>query len=226
VRLMPGLGGHRLALVDDGSSFPEKLAEAAATSVQQPGSGITLATRLKLSQGAPGYPRTVEAVQRAGADLVFFTGYYAEAAKLIRDLRAAGYTGKVLLSDAATDPALLKDIDATQAEGVYGLTLPVPEFEPRAAAWSAKYKAATGQTPGPFTMQAYDAVKLALDAVRRAGSLDRKAVRAAIAGTAPGDVQLLSGPSKFNADGTQVDPTFILLRVHAGAFTLAEPAGT
>jgi len=225
VSLMRPLGSHRLALVDDGTSFPEKLAGAAAASVQQPGSGITLAVQLKLSQGAPGYPRIVEAVLREHADMVFFTGYYAEAAKLIRDLRAAGYPGKIMLSDAGTDPILFKELSAAQAEGVYGLTLPVPEFEPRAAAWATKYKAITGEAPGPFTMQAYDAVKLALDAVRRAGSLDRDAIRKAIATTAPGDLELLSGPSKFNLDGTQVNPSFILLRVHGGAFTLAHLDG-
>jgi branched-chain amino acid transport system substrate-binding protein len=225
VSLMGPLGGHRLAIVDDGTSFPEKLAAAAAASVQRPGSGITLASQLKLSQGAPGYPRIVEAVLRERADMVFFTGYYAEAAKLIRDLRAADYPGKLMLSDAGTDPTLFKELTPVQAEGVYGLTLPIPEFEPRAMAWAEKYQAITGQAAGPFTMQAYDAVKLALDAVRRAGSLDRAAIRKAIATTTPGDLQLLSGPSKFNLDGTQVNPTFILLQVHGGAFALAKTGG-
>ena len=74
-------------------------------------------------------------------------------------------------------------------------------------------------------MQAYDAVKLALDAIRRAGSLDHAKVRAAIAATAPGDVTLLSGPSKFQGDGTQQNPTFVLLQIHDGAFTLAARDG-
>jgi len=225
VALMRPLGSRRLALVDDGTSFPETLAKAAAVSVRQPGSAVTLAAQLKLSQGAKSYPRIVQAVQRARADMVFFTGYYAEAATLIRDLRAAGYAGKVMLSDAGTDPMLFKVLTPAQSEGVYGLTLPLAQFEPRAALWAERYKTITGVAPGPFTMQAYDAVRLALDAIRRAGSLDRAAVRKAIAETAPGDVTLLSGPSKFNPDGTQVNPTFILLRVHDGAFAVAPQNG-
>jgi branched-chain amino acid transport system substrate-binding protein len=212
---------HRLALIDDGTSFPQTLATAAAASAQQPGSGITVAAQLALSQAADGYPRIVEAVQAANADMVFFTGYYAEAAKLIRDLRAAGYAGKIMLSDAGTDPQLFTQLTADKAESVYGWTLPLAQFEPKAAAWAARYKKITGETAGPFTMQAYDAVKLALDAVRRAGTLDHAKVRAAIAATAPGDVTLLSGPSKFQSDGTQENPTFVLLQIHDGAFTLA-----
>ena len=94
-------------------------------------------------------------------DVVFFTGYYAEAATLIRDLRAANYTGQIMLSDAGTDPTLFTLISPAEAEGVYGLTLPLAQFEPRAKAWAARYKSAYGMEPGPFTMQAYDAVRLA-----------------------------------------------------------------
>ena len=112
-----------------------------------------------------------------------------------------------------------------QAEGVYGLSLPLPQFEPKATAWAARYKTITGKAPGPFTMQAYDAVKLALDAIRRAGSTNRGTVRRAIATTAPAAVELLSGPSQFNPDGTQVDSTFIQLRIHDGAFVLAAKGG-
>jgi branched-chain amino acid transport system substrate-binding protein len=225
VRWMDPLKCHRLALVDDGTSFPETLAGAAAKAVAQPGSGVTLATRLKLTQGAARYPRTVEAVLASHADMVFFTGYYVEAARLIRDLRAARYAGTIMLSDAGTDPILLTQLTPAQAEGVYGLTLPLAQFTPQASAWAARYKKSTGTEPGPFTMQAYDAVRLALNAVKRAGTLDRAEVRKAIATTAPGDITLLSGPSRFNPDGTQVDPSFILLKVHNGAFTLAPVSG-
>jgi branched-chain amino acid transport system substrate-binding protein len=225
VEFMRRTGSRRVTLIDDGTSFPETLARAAARSVQQPGSAITVAAELRLSQGAAGYPRIVEAVLGANADMVFFTGYYAEAAKLIRDLHAAAYAGKIMLSDAGTDPQLFKVLTAENAEGVYGWTLPLAQFEPKAAAWAARYQAITGVAPGPFTMQAYDAVRLALDAVRRAGSLDRATVRRAIAGTTPADIELLSGPSAFNASGTQDNPTFVLLRIRNGTFTLARQDG-
>jgi branched-chain amino acid transport system substrate-binding protein len=219
------LGARRLALVGDGTSFSAAIVAAAAAAVQQPGSGITLAAELKLTQGATAYPQVVESVLGAQADTVFYTGYHGEAATLIRDLRSANYTGKIMLSDGGCDPGLLKELSAGQAEGVYGLALPLPEFEPRAAGWATRYRASTGTAPGPFTMQAYDAVKLALDAVRRAGRTDRAAVRQAISTTTPAAIHLLSGPSRFNPDGTQVDSTFIQLRIHNSAFVLAGEEG-
>jgi branched-chain amino acid transport system substrate-binding protein len=114
--------------------------------VRQPGSKITLATQLTLIQGANSYPSIVADVLRQHADIVFFTGYYPDAATLIKDLRAARYPGKILLSDAGTDPTLLQLLSPAQAEGIYGLTLPLPQFEPRAKEWSC-YPARPSSTP-------------------------------------------------------------------------------
>jgi branched-chain amino acid transport system substrate-binding protein len=221
IAAMGRLETRHLDLVDDGTSFPQTLAAAAVASLRQPGSTTTLAAQQTLSQGAASYPRIVESVLSEHADMVFFTGYYPEAATLIRDLRAAKYAGKIMLADAGTDPTLFTLLSPAEAEGVYGLTLPLAQFEPRATAWAARYKAAYGKEPGPFTMQGYDAVRLGLNAIQRAGGLDRSAIRKAIASTAPGDVDLLSGPAQFNPDGTEVNPTFILLQINNGTFTLA-----
>jgi len=185
---------------------------------------VTLVMERDLTQGAPSYPRIVSEVLITKADMVFFTGYHGEAATLIRDLRNARYTGKIMLSDGGVDPAIFTEVDAAKAEGVYGLALPLAEFTPRAAAWAEKYRNLTGKPPGPFTMQAYDAVRLALDAIRRAHGVDPAAVRSAIAGTVPADVELLSGPARFNPDGTQADSTFVRLQIRNNAFVLAPAA--
>ncbi len=224
VSVIRQLGRKRLVLVDDGTSFPETLAKATVDSVKRSGGAVTLAKQLTVSQGARGYPRVVEAVRREQADTVFFTGYYPEAATLIRDLRAARYQGDILLSDAGTDPTLFTVLKAEQGEGVYGLTLPVAQFEPKATGWAARYKATYGKEPGPFTMQSHDAVNLALDAIRRAGSFDRAAVRREIAATTVDDISLLSGSAEFGPDGTQVSPSFVLLQIRNGAFVLPTKA--
>lgn len=221
VEAMGGLGVRRVAVVDDGTSFSDTLASETITFVKEVDNGTVFTGRQRVSQGATSYPRVVATVLQQRADMVFYTGYYAEAAKLIRDLRAARYTGKILLADAGTDPALLKQITSAEAEGLYGLSLPVAQFMPQAAEWAAKYRAAYGREPGPFTMQAYDAARLALNAIGRAGTLDREAVRKAIADTKPGDIRLLSGPAEFQPNGTQVNPTFLLLQAHHGVFVLA-----
>jgi len=51
--------------------------------------------------------------------------------------------------------------------------------------------------------------------------MDRAKVRAAIAATTSRDVTLLSGPSTFQADGTQQHSTFVPLIIRDGTFTSA-----
>ncbi|MEV0455252.1 branched-chain amino acid ABC transporter substrate-binding protein [Catellatospora methionotrophica] len=220
VDAMEKLGRQRLLVIDDGTSFPQTVAAAAVASVQKRGGPLELAGQMKISQGATSYPRVLDKINEVQADLVFFTGYYPEAGRMIRDLRDGGYQGTIMLSDAGTDPTLFDVLDAKQSENVYGITLPLAQFDPKAKEWAAKYRASYGHEPGPFTMQGYDAVRLAANAVARAGTTDHEAVRKAIADTKPADIDLLSGPAEFTPNGTQPHPTFILLQIKNDAFVL------
>ncbi|MEW6403642.1 MAG: amino acid ABC transporter substrate-binding protein [Chloroflexota bacterium] len=64
-----------------------------------------------------------------------------------------------------------------------------------AANYQTKYDAPAAATTGP----AYAAVQILADAISRAGSLDREAIRDAIAAT---DMDTIVGPVTFNEDGT------------------------
>ncbi|MCP2326900.1 branched-chain amino acid transport system substrate-binding protein [Hamadaea flava] len=218
VEWMPHLGGHKVVLVHDGTSFSESVAQGTREAARKPGSEIEVISEAQISQGADHYDAVAARIKAAHGDLVFFTGYYAEAGKLIRDLRAAGYQGKVMLSDGGVNPAVFRGVDASAFNGTYGVALPMPEFLPDLAAWSAKYRAVAGHDAGPFTLQAYDAVQLAVNAIKRAGSLDRSAIGTALAETQPGDVDLLTGSAGFNPEGTQKNVRFMLLRLQDGTF--------
>jgi branched-chain amino acid transport system substrate-binding protein len=216
---MKRLGGKRLAVVHDGTSFPTTLADSTVASARTAGD-LTVVTELKLSQGAPNYGRIADTVRDAAADIVYYTGYYAEANQLIKDLRDRGFTGKIVVGDGATDGPLLTDLTAAQRHDVYGTALIFPQFMPGIEDWSARYRAEFGSAPGPSTVEAYDAVRVALDAIKRAGSTEHEAVRKAITDT---DLLGMSGPVSFNADGTRTKPTFLMLRAEGDTFMLQSP---
>lgn len=217
---MKRLGGHRLAVVHDGTSFPITLAESTAAAAKRAGDPVVTG-EYELSQGAPDYSRITRKVLAGNADIVYYTGYYAEASQLIKDLRHDGFAGKIVVGDGATDGPLLANLTPAQSRDVYGTALIFPEFLPELADWSRRYRTAFGSAPGPSTVEAYDAVKVALDAIKRAGSVDHEAVRQAIATT---DLDAMSGPLSFNPDGTRAVPRFLLLRAENGKFGL-QPAG-
>ncbi|MEU4619525.1 branched-chain amino acid ABC transporter substrate-binding protein [Actinoplanes sp. NPDC023801] len=215
---MKQLGGRRLSVVHDGTSFPITLAEATAEQARKTGE-LTVANVLKLSQGATGYERIAGSIIGSKADIVYYTGYYGEANQLIKDLRGKGFTGRIVVGDGATDGPLLADLSEAQARDVYGTALLVPAFMPELKDWSQRYQAANGAEPGPSSAEAYDAVMVAADAIKRAGNTDREAVRVALSGT---DHAGLSGQVAFNADGTRTVPKFLLLEANGKAFRLRQ----
>jgi branched-chain amino acid transport system substrate-binding protein len=211
---MRRMGSKRLIIVNDGTSFPVTLGKATAESAAAAGSGVRVVATHQLSQGAPSYARLAKQIHGENVDTVYFTGYYGEANQLIKDLRTTGYTGRIFVGDGATDGPLLTDLSAAQTKDVYGTALMMPALMPSLAGWSKRFTAVTGRQPSPGGPETFDAVSVALDAIKRAGSVDHAAVRAAIAAT-PG-LPLLSGAVKFNADGTRANPIFLLLNVRDG----------
>ncbi|MDI6097435.1 branched-chain amino acid ABC transporter substrate-binding protein [Actinoplanes sp. NEAU-A12] len=214
---MKRLGGTRLSVVHDGTSFPITLAESTAARARSTGA-LTVVNELKLSQGATNYQRIAQSIIDAKTDIVYYTGYYAEANQLIKDLRARGYTSEIVVGDGSADKPLLDELTESESRGVYGTALLVPELMPELETWSQRYQAAYGTRPGPSSAEAYDAVMVAVDAFKRAGSIDHEAVRKALAGT---DHAGLSGQIAFNADGTRTVPKFLLLKAEGGKFGVA-----
>jgi branched-chain amino acid transport system substrate-binding protein len=102
---------------------------------------------------------------------------------------------------------------------VYGTALLFPEFMPELKDWSKRYLTAFGVEPGSSTVEAYDAVNVALDAIKRAGTVDHEAVRKAISDT---NMASMSGPMSFNRDGTRTAPRFLLLHARKSGFQLAQ----
>lgn len=213
------LGVRRLAVIDDKTSYSVAMAATAATLAGRPDSPVALAGHLQLTQGARSYRRTADEVIAAGADAVFYTGYSAEAALLVTDLHAAGYRGTIVLGDGCSDPGTFAEVPAAVSDGVYTVTFPIPQHSTGIADWTEHYRTVYGSAPPPRTMQAYDAVAIALDAIRRAGTTDPAAVRAAIAAT--NRLPALTGPVRFHPDGSRVEPRFLLLQTRG---TVTAPA--
>ncbi|HWS37128.1 MAG TPA: ABC transporter substrate-binding protein, partial [Actinoplanes sp.] len=208
------LGGRRLAVVHDGTSFPLTLADA-TVAVAARTKGMRVTREIPLTSGALHFRPVADTVVADGADTVYFTGYYTDANRLIKDLRGQGFQGRIVVGDGATDGPLLNDLTISESSRVYGTALLFPQLMPDLGDWPDRYRAAYGKPPGSSTVEAYDAVKVAVDAIRRAGSDAPSEIRQALAAT---DLAGVSGRISFRPDGTRVDPTFLLLRAEGQTF--------
>jgi branched-chain amino acid transport system substrate-binding protein len=207
----------KVALMDDNTSYSKDLADATAKLLT---GSPALAGRESVTAGESDYSANVTAILKSGPDLIYWTGYYQEGGLIIRQLRQAGYKGTVLVADGSVDQKLVEIAGAPNAEGVFATMTQTPDTLSGAEKWIADYKSKYGAEPGPYSTQSYDAVRVAAEAVKKAGSTDGDAVIKALEEI--DGFKLFSGPLKFTADHTLSTGGFQILVVQNGKLVLKD----
>lgn len=160
------LGAKKLFVVDDNQEYSVGLADAVAKTAQ--GSGATV-QRDKIDPKASDYSSTVNKIKSFNADAIFYGGYYAEAGKLLKQLRDGGVQAKFVSDDGSSDPGLIKAAGAQQANGAMAscpCLLAGFSKDPKAQKFTADYKAKFGVDPGTYSAEGYDAASLIIEAVK------------------------------------------------------------
>jgi branched-chain amino acid transport system substrate-binding protein len=89
-----------------------------------------------------------------------------------------------------------------------------------ASDFAATYKAAYGKEPPYQAAESAAAIEVYADAFRRAGSLDKDAVRDALAAT---DLETFYGHIKFDETGKSIDKPMVLYQVQDGQYVVVAP---
>ncbi|SNR65548.1 branched-chain amino acid ABC transporter substrate-binding protein [Blastococcus mobilis] len=219
VEYMTGQNATRVALVDDNTSYSTDIAERTAELLEE-GSGPEVVLHESVTAGESDYSANVNAVVQSDPDFVYWTGYYQEGGLLVRQLRQAGYTGPIMVADGSVDQQLVEIAGPENAEGVFATMTQTPDTIPGAEDWIADYREKFDAEPGPYSTQSYDAVRVAAEAVREAGSTDTEDVIAALEGI--DGLELFSGPLKFTEEHTLSSGGFLILSVQDGKFALED----
>jgi len=208
-------GVKKIALVHEGDGYSEDLASLTRTKWQAMGQEVV--AYQMVSKGEQDMSALVTQLQSKKPDMIFWTAYYADGALLVKQLRQFGYQGKIIVGDGCTDAQFIK-IGGKATEGVFNLSNPLPEFLPKGKDFIAKYKARYHTNPGAYSALGYDGMMLFADALRRANSIDHKALTAAIKATKnyPG----LSGKISFDNNNNLAASNFVVLQVKNGEFKL------
>lgn len=151
------LQAQKVFVIDDSSEYGKGLGDQVRQAL-----GATVVGSDAVQQKQPDFSASVTKVNGASADALFFSGYYAEAAKLVKQLRAAGWKGVFVAPDGVKDTAFIQQA-GTAATGAV-LTCPcVPEDV--APEFAAAYQAAYKSPPATYSAEAYDAATVFVDAV-------------------------------------------------------------
>jgi branched-chain amino acid transport system substrate-binding protein len=146
-------------VMDDASEYGAGLA-----GIVQKELGDVVVDTDTIQVGQTDFSASVTKVNSSKADTVFFGGYYAEAALIVRQLTDAGFKGTFVVADGVKDPGYLEGARAA-AEGTI-ITCPcIPAEDPAVTEFASAYEAEFGGPPGTYAAEAYDSTNIFLDGI-------------------------------------------------------------
>src|SRR5438309_870584 len=179
------LGATKVYVLDDTQLYGHGIAVVYAQTAPKVGLQVVGGPE-GIDDKASDYRSVSQKVRQSGADMVFFGGItQANAGKLWQDLRATlGNDVKLMGPDGIFEQAFI-DAAGPAAEGTYVTFGGVPPSKLTGAGqqWYQKYKQQFNSEPEAYAGYGYESMKVALDAINRANTKDRAAVRDAIFAT-------------------------------------------
>jgi branched-chain amino acid transport system substrate-binding protein len=218
LKFMKKQGFKTVALIDDNTSYSKDINTETANQIQADGS-VKVALSTSVTAGESDYSAVVRDIMSANPELVYWTGYYQEGGLIINQLKNAGFTGKIMVADGSVDPSLAQ-IAGAGAEGVYATMTQTPDTLKGAESWIADYKKQFNSEPGPYSTQSYDAVRLAAEAIKKAGSTKGDDIIKALEGI--DGFKMFAGPLKFTPEHTLSSGGFVILVIKDGKFVLED----
>jgi branched-chain amino acid transport system substrate-binding protein len=208
------LGVSRIAIIHQGDDFTQNLSELSHQKL--PSAGFQIVTTQVMDIGRPDISALVTAIRHADAEVVFWCGYFADGGNAIRQLRAGGFTGYIIVADGSVDVELI-NAAGTASEGVLALSPPMIQLSEGGEEFLAAYQARFGMYPGAYDPLAYDTIHLLAYAIESAGSTEFAAVRNAIQAIS---FQGLSGLISFTPQRELLNSNFMLLEIKDDQYTL------
>jgi branched-chain amino acid transport system substrate-binding protein len=195
-------------------SVHKKLLEAA---------GIRIDATETFQKGDVDYSAQLTKIKSVKPDAIVVSGLAEETANIIRQARELGIPQSIPIIGAnAAISSKLAELAGKSAEGfVVGASWFIDDPTPRNQAFVSAYRKKFSSDPNVFSAQAYTAIYVFADAVKRAGgSADPRLIRDAIAKTS----KLETNTGAFGFDLNRepiVEPKVLILK--DGKLTLAEP---
>ena len=121
---------------------------------------------LEFPEGTSDFSGLIERVNTLEPACVYLAAYAQDVAKLVTELKASGFGGRILTSHAFASPAVLADVGSA----AHHVLLTAPNFEINAEGEPIKsfvqaYDAKFGEIPDVWAAHGYDAMNVFIDAI-------------------------------------------------------------
>jgi branched-chain amino acid transport system substrate-binding protein len=163
------LDAKKVCVVQDDSDYGVGLAKVVTENL---GPAADAACSASVKTGQKDFAATVSQIKAEEPDAIWYSGYYAEAAPFVTQLREGGVTALFASGDGTNDPEFVKQAGESAKDAI--LTCPCI---PAPDALAEAYEASSGQAPGVYSVEGYDLATIMLTAIDsgvkdRAGMLE------------------------------------------------------
>lgn len=157
-RYMTGTGGYqKICVIRDNTDYGVGLANSVTETL---GAAADASCAAEVKTGDKDFSATVTKVQAASPDAIFYSGYYAEAAPFIQQLRSSGVEATFVSADGVNDPQFVSQA----GDSSNGAILSCP-CGPAPDQFKSDYEAFNGQAPGVYSVEAYDLTTIMLTGI-------------------------------------------------------------
>lgn len=223
---MRQMGGQSVYILDDLQLYGKGVADVFDSAASK--LGLQVLAHESIDPKAQEYRSLMAKIKQHQPDWIYFGGTtQTNAGQLIKDMVAMGLTCKMMLPDGCFEESLIDAAGAENANGRVFLTLGgvLPEqLQGSGADFVQQYQKRFKTQPDVYGVYGYVAAQTVLDAIKRAHSKDREAIRQAIAQTQQHQGAL--GTWRFDAYGDTTMQTMSGNVVEDGRFqflTLLDP---
>lgn len=193
-------------LYDVGNDYSKGLAEYFKNTFTQGGGTIVLYK--SYAKDDVDFSSLLTDVKQVNPEVLFLPDYYQKVGLIAKKARELSIPAKLLGGDGWDSPEMAK-IAGKDIDGGYFTNHYSPDDQrPEVQDFVKKYKAKYGASPDALATLAYDATKIMLEAIRRAGTDKPDAVRDAMAKIA--DYPTVSGKISFDKNGNPLKSAVVL----------------
>jgi branched-chain amino acid transport system substrate-binding protein len=220
------LGARRVFILDDTEVYGRGIATLFEQHCRD--IGITVLGHDSIDAKAQEFKSLLTYVKSLDPDLLYFGGTtQSKGGQIAKDMVAIGLTCKLMVPDACMEEAFIRSAGAENLNDRCYVTfggLPPEHLTGKGRAFVEKYRARYGVLPEAYAIYGYEAAKVALAAIERAGIKDRQSIHEACLSIRNFDRGAL-GVWSFDANGDSTLHTLSGSVVKDGKFTFVKMLG-
>lgn len=213
-------GAKTVAIIDDRTAYGQGLADEFRKAAEA--AGLKVVANEYTNDKATDFKAILTKIKSTKADLVFFGGMDAQGGPLVKQMKDLGIKAKFLGGDGVCTPEFMK-LGGPAADGEYCSLPGVPlEQLAKGPEFKSKFETKFGYQIQLYAPNAYDAVMVIADSMKRAGSVDPAVYLPEVSKT---KLEGVSGSIEFDQFGDLTSGAISVYKYEGGTLTYVETLG-